>query len=107
MDINRIENSTLAKLTAKEIGALGLCNYGVGLYKGELKSRRNGLKTIKVSEKEIHFEGTVSRIEFVQIVSDGSEKHWAARIFRKPSYPNEIGKYDTYPMGIFGCDFIK
>ena len=107
MNINKIWNSTLAKLTAEEIGNLGLCNYGVGLYKGELKSRRNGMKRIKVSEDEFHFEGTVARIEFVKIVSVGEVQEWAARIYKKPTYPNEEGHYETYPMGIVGCDYFK
>lgn len=107
MNINRIKNETLHKLTAEEIGALGLCNFGVGLYRGELKSRRKGLKTVKVSEDEIHFEGTTNRVEFIKIVSVGDTQEWAARIYKMPVNPNQQGEYETYPMGIFGCDFFK
>lgn len=107
MNIQNIKNETLHKLTAREIGDLDLCNYGVGLYRGELKSRKKGVKTIRVSEDEIHFEGTVARIEFVKIVSVGEVQEWAARIYKKPTNPNEEGRYETYPMGIVGCDYFK
>lgn len=107
MNINKIKSETLHKLTAEEIGNLDLLNYGVGLYRGELKSRKAGLKTTKVSEYEIHFEGTAKRIEFVKIVSKGEVPEWAARIYRKAIYPDAEGSYETFPMGITGCDFFK
>ena len=107
MNINSIKNETLHKLTANEIGELGLCNYGIGLYRGELKSRKSGWKTVKVNDHEIHFEGTVSVIEFIQIVSTGKVKEWAARVYRKAVFENEVATYEDYPMGIIGCDFIR
>ena len=115
MNIQNIKNSTISKLTANEVGELGLVNYGVGLYKGDLKSRVNGLKTVKVSENEIWFCGTSSRIEFIKLASvnpvDGRQE-WAARIWRESIlrdsvFQNEDGKYEEYPMGITGCRFFR
>lgn len=101
--IDRIKNSTLAKLTTEEIGALGLCNEGVGLYKGELKTRYNGMPRKTEDGVTFTFEGTASRIEFTKLVTENSdEKHWAARIWNKVS-----GSYETYPMGITGCPFFR
>ena len=102
MNINRIENSTLAKLTAAEIGALDLCNYGVGLYRGELKTRYNGMKRTSSDGVTFSFEGTAKRIEFTEIVSEDEQRHWAARIWNKISED-----YETYPMGIVGCGFFR
>lgn len=107
MNINEITNETLHKLTAWEIGALGLVNYGIGLYRGELKSRKSGWKTVKVSDWETHFEGTVSRIEFIRLESTEESKEWAARVYRKAVFDNEVATYEIYPMGIIGCDFIR
>ena len=101
--IDRIKNSTLAKLTAGEIGVLGLCNEGVGLYRGELKTRYNGMSRKTEDGITFTFEGEESRIEFTKIVTENcAEKHWAARIWNKVSE-----SYETYPMGIFGCRFFR
>lgn len=101
--IDRIKNSTLAKLTTEEIGVLGLCNEGVGLYKGELKTRYNGISRKTEDGVTFTFEGTARRIEFTKLVAENSdEKHWAARIWNKVS-----GSYETYPMGISGCPFFR
>lgn len=108
MNIQNIKNETLHKLTAQEIGELGLCNEGVGLYKGELKTRFNGMKRTSEDGITFTFEGTVAKIEFTEIDSgDSEERHWAARIYRKPTRPNEVGRYETNPMGIIGCDYIR
>lgn len=101
--IDRIKNSTLAKLTTEEIGVLGLCNEGVGLYKGELKTRYNGMPRKTEDGVTFTFEGTARRIEFTKLVTENSdEKHWAARIWNKVSE-----SYETYPMGISGCPFFR
>lgn len=103
ININRIGNPTLAKLTTEEIGALGLCNEGVGLYKGELKTRYNGISRKTEDGVTFTFEGTASRIEFTELVTvNSAEKHWAARIWNKVSE-----SYETYPMGITGCPFFR
>lgn len=104
MMINKIRNSTLAKLTAEEVGALGLCNEGVGLYKGDLKIRYNGMSRKTDDGVTFTFEGTARRIEFTRLASENSdeEPHWAARMWDKVSE-----SYDTYPMGITGCPFFR
>lgn len=100
--IQNIQNSTLAKLTAREIGDLDLCNYGIGLYRGELKTRYNGMSRKSADGVTFTYEGTARRIEFTEIVSEGETREWAARIWNK-----EQDKYETYPMGIMGCDFFR
>lgn len=107
MNIQNIKNETLHKLTKEEIGDLGLCNEGVGLYRGELKTRCNGIKRTSEDGITFSFEGTARRIEFTEIVSNEMEdnfpvRHWAARIWNKVS-----NSYETYPMGIAGCDYIR
>lgn len=103
MDINEIKNSTLAKLTSKEIGVLGLCNYGVGLYRGELKTRYNGMP--RKTEDGITFTYTAKngyRIEFTELPTDEDVREWAARI-----WDENRGRYNEFPMGIVGCDFFR
>lgn len=109
MDINNIQNSTLAKLTKEEIEALGLVNCGVGLYRGDLKTRYNGMKRQSNDGVTFWFEGTGARIEFTEIVSTDPEgrREWAARIFRKPDDLNDAGHYETFPLGIIGCDYFR
>lgn len=106
MNIQNIKNSTLAKLTAKEIGELGICNYGVGLYKGELKTRRAGVTRKSEDGVVFTFEYNVVRYEFIALPSTDEMywegKHWALRIFDKLA-----GKYTEYPTGIIGCEFIR
>ena len=98
-----VRNSTLAKLTAQEIEELGLCNEGVGLYKGELKTRYNGMSRKTEDGVTFTFEGAECRIEFTKLVTENSEeKHWAARIWDKARE-----SYETYPMGITGCPFFR
>lgn len=106
MNINNIKNETLHKLTAEEIGDLDLCNYGVGLYRGELKSRKRGFKTVVVSDHEVHFVADVCRVEFVEIVARGEVKEWAGRIYKFESHPFGEG-YDTFPMVLQGVGFFK
>lgn len=109
VDINKIENKTLAKLTRDEIGLLDLVNNGVGLYRGDLKTRYNGMKRQTEDGVTFWFEGTTARIEFTEIVGTDPEgrREWAARIYRKPSDTNAEGHYETYPMGIIGCDYFR
>ena len=102
IDINEVENKTLAKLTAKEIGLFGLCNSGIGLYKGELKTRYNGMKRTSEDGVTFIFHGENWNIEFTEIVSEGECREWAARVFN-----NTFKKYEPYPMGITGCGFFR
>lgn len=102
IDINKVENKTLAKLTAKEIGLFGLCNIGIGLYRGELKTRYNGMKRTSEDGVTFIFHGNGANVEFTEIVSEGECREWAARIF-----DTERGEYQTYPMGITGCGFFR
>ena len=102
MNINKIENSTLAKLTAEEIGALDLCNYGVGLYRGDLKTRYNGMKRQTNDGVTFWYEFKNGRLEFTEIVSEGEQREWAARM-----YNNDKEAYETYPMGIAACYFFR
>lgn len=104
MDIQKIQNDTLAKLTAEEIGDLDLLNHGVITYRGQLKSRCRGYETLKVSDKETHFisEAGWGVAEFIEIVSDGEEKHYAFRV-------REAGtdKYEEMVMPLAGLQFFR
>lgn len=102
MNIQEIKNSTLAKLTSKEIGDLGLCNYGVGLYRGDLKSRYNGMRRQTNDGVTFWYEGEARRIEFTELESAEEYREWAARIFDKTR-----NEYETFPMGIAGCGFFR
>lgn len=103
ININSIRNETLAKLTSKEIGELGLLNCGVMTYKGELKSRVKGWKTEKISDKEVHFiaeDGFVT--EFIQIASEDEEAHWAMRIWH-----SDPKSYQKFFVPLHGCKFFR
>lgn len=104
--IDRVKNSTLAKLTKDEIGELGLCNEGVGLYRGDLKTRYNGMTRKSEDGVTFWFENKngTARMEFTEIVNDSDDgvRHWAARLFNI-----EAGRYETYPMGIAGCGYFR
>lgn len=102
IDINEIENKTLAKLTAEEISTFGLLNIGIGLYRGELKTRFNGMKRTSEDGVTFTFHGEFRNIEFTEIVSQDDTRAWAARV-----YDNTKGKYETFPMGITGCYFFR
>lgn len=103
MDINSIKNETLAKLTAEEIGELGLLNLGVMTYRGELKSRRQGFKTEKVSEIQTNFNhiGYPFTVEFIKIQQTGDTEEWAMRVY----YPDK--GYNIHLIPLAGIDFLK
>jgi len=101
ININEIKNSTLAKLTCEEAQTLWLANCGFGFYKGELKTRYNGMKRVSDDGITFTFLGEKFNIEFTRL-ADTEMKHWAARVYNK-----DQGKYETYPMGITGCGFIR
>lgn len=102
IDINEVENKTLAKLTAKEIGLFGLCNCGIGLYRGELKSRYNGMRRTSEDGVTFIFHGEKRNVEFTEIVSESDTREWAARV-----YNNTLKEYEHFPMGITGCGFFR
>ena len=99
---NKITNKTIAKLDRNEIGIFGLYSNGIYTYRGTLKARRQGWKTVKVDEKQTNFVGEHTVIEFIQIVPSGDEPEWAMRVknLDTDSYMNE------YPV-LWGCDFFK
>lgn len=97
-----IKNSTVAKLTSEEAQILGLANIGFGFYKGELKTRYNGMKRQSEDGVTFFYESEALRIEFTELVSDTEERHWAARLWQK-----DRECYSTLPMGIMGCDFFR
>lgn len=102
-NINRIKNETIQKLTAEEIGELGLVNRGVMLYKGTLKSRRQGWKTEKVGDRQTNFISQNGfRVEFIRIQQVREEPEWAMRIF---NIQND--SYSTLVHPLAGLDFLK
>jgi hypothetical protein len=99
-----ISNATLHKLTTEEIGELGLCNHGIMLYKGNLKSRRNGWKTERPTEWQTNFIGTWQRVEFIRLPLNPllGVDEFAMRIYdlRKDEYMTQL-----FPLA--GLDFLK
>ena len=102
MDTNRIRNTTLAKLSAREIGELDLLNHGIMTYRGTLKTRVRGFKTIKVSETEIDFDEEDFRTEFIKLASEDGETHWATRIWNK-----NTESYLIAMMPLYGLRFLR
>lgn len=100
--MERIQNSTIAKLTSEEAQNFGLANIGFGFYRGELKTRYNGMKRTSTDGVTFCYEGEAFRIEFTELQSDTEERNWAARIFNKAQ-----NHYEVYPMGIAGCGFFR
>ena len=96
INIQNIKNNTIAKLTADEIGELGLVNYGVMTYKGQLKSRVKGYKTERVGDSEVHFidddpEYGRTEFQFIRIDDGGDEtEHWAMRIYSGGLYFDSV-----------------
>ena len=105
LDANKIKNDTIHKLNRLEIGDLGLCNVGVYLYKGELKSRIKDFKTVKINDWQTNFERDDIRLEVIKIAEMGDEKGimpWAVRLF-------DINKnsYEEFWMILEGCRLFK
>lgn len=109
--IDRVKNSTLAKLTKDEIGDLGLCNVGVGLYRGDLKTRYNGMTRKTNDGVTFWFESKSgkSRIEFTEIKNEDDDglRHWACRLWVCDAEDKSSGHYETYPLGIAGCPYFR
>ena len=103
MNIQNIKNETIHKLNRDEIGELGLLNYGVFTYKGNLKSRKNGFKTVKPCEWQVNFELDAYRVEFIQIEQVADEPEWAMRVFQKLDNQG----YTTMVNVLWGCEFLK
>jgi len=101
MDMNRIQNSTIAKLDRTEIGTLGLFNAGVMTYLGEIKSRRNGYKVEKVNEYQTNFVAEHYRMEFIKIQQRTDEPEIAMRMFNFDTQSYE----QVQPL--WGLDFLK
>lgn len=100
--MEKIQNSTVAKLTSEEAQLFGLANIGFGFYKGELKTRYNGVKRTSTDGVTFSFEGESFRIDFTELVSNTEERHWAARIYNK-----EQKHWEVFPMGITGCGYFR
>lgn len=107
MKIQNIKNETIHKLNRHEIGDLGLVNHGVMLYKGELKTRKPGLKRTVVNDWQINFEGTVAVLEFIKIEPTLTETEWAMRIRQKSIYPDMDDFYIEDINPLLGCDFFR
>ena len=74
MDISRIKNETLHKLTWEEIGTLGLLNEGIVTYRGTLKARAKGYKTEVINEWQTNFIGEFFRVEFIKIQQTSTDR---------------------------------
>lgn len=108
INVNEIKNETLSKLTVLEIGKLGLCQAGIYIFKGNLKSRKQYFKTV-VEDFAIKFVGNYVTYEFVKLQSSGRfiEDEYAVRV-----YNNESKEYEEFwavlqGAVLHGCDFFK
>lgn len=99
--INRIENSTLAKLTCEEAQML-IRESGFGYYKGDLKTRYNGMKRVSEDGVTFTFVGRQRDVEFTKLADKAEKTYWVARVYNK-----EYECYEEYPMGITGVYFIR
>lgn len=102
INVNKIKNETLAKLTRDEIGALGLVNCGCYTYKGSLKSRLKGLKTTMKTDMQVNFESESNRWEVIKIVAVGDEAEYVIRLYNK-----ERESYEEFYPILLGCDFFR
>ncbi len=103
ININEVKDSTVAKLTNEEAQMFGLANIGFGFYKGELKTRYDGMKRYTSNDVTYRFIGTNDlTVEFTRLADAGEETYWAARIFNRAK-----GEYESYPMGVYGCYFLR
>ena len=101
LSIDDIKSKTVAKLTCDEAQTFGLANIGFGFYKGDLKTRYNGIKREQKCDNVFWFDSTRLRVEFIRL-ADELEPMWAARCYDK-----EREQYVTFPMGTYGCNFIR
>lgn len=109
INVNEIENATIAKLNRKEIGRLGLsANCGVYTFKGTPKKRKAGMKTTLFTDTEIHYESDYARFELIKIPTticraneDGMDE-WAARYYDK-----EKDTYLDFWQVVHGCGYFK
>ena len=98
--VNRVANSTLAKLTNDEAQML-VGTRGFGYYKGELKTRYNGMK--RVSDGTTYtFIGNKIDYEFTKLADDKDEPYWVLREYNK-----ELECYEDYVQALDGVYFIR
>lgn len=102
MTINELKNETISRLDRHEIGFFGLINHGVYTYKGILKSRKQGFKTVKVNDYQTDFVGNAITVEAIKIVSTSGEAEYAFRV-----KDNEACKYVMNYNVLLGCQFFK
>lgn len=85
----KISNTTIQKLTTKELNDLDcLSTLGLGLYKGELKSkvRVSGkfiTRTYRESIKAEVFELDTWEAHFIRLADSDQVLHWAFRVWDK------------------------
>lgn len=102
LDMSRISNATIEKLTRDELAGFGLYNAGICTYKGELKSRKKGFKTTEAPHTERCFETESKRFEFIKIQQTSEETEYAMRVYNKVENDYE----EWFPV-LWGCDFFK
>lgn len=99
-----VNNNTLKKLNALEIGELGLYNEGIYTFiatKG-IKTRVKEFKRIIIDEKEIHFEGGFFRWEIIIIQNKTEHMELAIRLFNK-----ETNNYEDFYPVLNGLYFLR
>ena len=103
MNINNVQNETIHKLNWTEIGELGLINYGVFTYHGQLKTRKQGFKKEIVNEWQTNFIGNNHyRFEFIKIEQTHEDTDYAMRV-----YNTELESYNVHFHILTGLEFLK
>lgn len=94
--INRIENSTLAKLTCEEAQML-IRESGFGYYKGDLKTRYNGMKRVSEDGVTFTFVGGQRDVEFTKLADKAEKTYWVySRVERFSGSERADRQYGSY-----------
>lgn len=83
IDLSKISNNMLSKLTRDQICGLGLMSAGICTYQGALKKRVRGFKTRMITDRIQYFEGDYVRWEVIKIVPRSVDNEYAVRLFNK------------------------
>lgn len=83
IDLSKISNSAISKLTRDEIWSLGLMDAGICTYQGSLKMRVKGFKTRVITDRIQYFDDDNVRWEVIKIVPRTVENVYAVRLFNK------------------------
>ena len=102
IDLSKISNYALSKLTRDQIYGLGLMNAGICTYHGELKKRVKGFKTRILTDGSQYFEDDIARWEVIKIVPTIFKNEYAVRLFNK-----HLDCYEDFYPVLIPTNFFK